>query len=76
MAWREEGEQFKIEGLGVPDADLPDIIVLIGVSSRKDIVRGDPDGDESTRTLRAEGVEGAWSMELSKRRYLRVRVKV
>lgn len=37
---------------------------------------GDADGDESTRTLRAEGVEGAWSMELSKRRYLRVRVKV
>lgn len=49
MAWREEGEQFKIEGLGVPDADLPDIVVLIGMSSRKDIVGGDHRGEVCER---------------------------
>jgi len=39
-------------------------------------VKGEAEGDESTRTRRADGVVGAWSMEVSKRRYLRERVKV
>jgi hypothetical protein len=39
-------------------------------------VSGEAAGDESTRTRRAEGVDGAWSMDDSKRRYLRERVKV
>lgn len=37
MAGREEGEQFEAEGLGVPDADFPHVVVLVGMSSRKDI---------------------------------------
>jgi len=37
MARREEGEQFEVEGLWVPDADFPNIVVLVGVSSREDV---------------------------------------
>lgn len=45
VARREESEEFEVERLGVPDADLPYIVVLIRVSSRKDIV-GRDDGRE------------------------------
>lgn len=45
MAGREESEELEVEGLGIPDADFPDIVVLVGVSSRKDIV-GRDDGRE------------------------------
>ena len=35
MARREEGEQFEIEGLGVPDADLPHIVAFVGMLARR-----------------------------------------
>lgn len=57
MAGRKESEEFEVEGLGVPDADFPDVIVLIGVSSRKDIVGGDDGREVGERRGRGRRVD-------------------
>lgn len=40
MARREESEELEVEWLWVPDAYFPHVVVLVGVSSRKDIAGG------------------------------------
>lgn len=40
MARREQGEELEIERLGVPNTDLPHIVMLVGMAARKDIVGG------------------------------------